>query len=190
MTEHWFSGILVAFLLILAALWSSRRWVEMVSEQLLSPWELALGVVLFAAYLGLVLKVWGTVWGYPLVLLFFLLLSLQDPLRRYFHRQRQRAWVERDLQRCRELVEFDPRNHGAYEEMARLYEAMEDYDRAIEAIQQALQLAPHYPSYQYTLRRLVEKKQRLFFPCPSCGVEVRRGTRRCSACGQRVGRAS
>lgn len=110
----------------------------------------------------------------------------------FLSRRRAQQAVERlaqqNIEECRRLLQFDPRNGAAYLRLAEIYENLGQYDQAIEALHTAIQMDLADAGAEFRLNRLLQKKrleERGLVLCPHCGEEQPRGSRICASCGER-----
>lgn len=59
--------------------------------------------------------------------------------------------LEEDFARCRQLIAFDPRNAAAYAQLGRLYARQRQWEEAVAAYTQAVQLEPENRRYRWSL---------------------------------------
>jgi len=187
------TGLVAALVSAGAAGYLGKVLFDLYCEKVLNAGELAVVVVLLVG-------VWGTMiatWGQPVSYVSLAALLAVGPLplvaRRELARQAQ-AWLgDEEIRKCRELLEFDPKNGAAYLRLAEIYERQGRYDEAIDALHTAMQLRVADAGATYRLNKLLERKRRTelgLVGCWNCGAEHPRGTKICPNCGKYLRRGT
>jgi Zn-finger nucleic acid-binding protein len=66
-------------------------------------------------------------------------------------RRSNATMLEEDFARCRQLIAFDPHNAAAYAQLGRLYARRQQWEEAVAAYTQAVQLEPENRRYRWSL---------------------------------------
>lgn len=166
---------------------------DLYCEKGLSAGELAVMGVLLVGLWGTMIATWGQPVGYGLLFVLLAVGPLTPIVRRKLARRDRARFEDEEIRKCRELLEFDPKNGAAYLRLAELYEQQERYDEAIDALHTAIQLQVADAGATYRLNKLLAKKRRTelgLVMCWNCGAEHPRSTKVCPNCGKYLSRGT
>ena len=173
----------LALCLILMAL-PALRIVGMYLERQISALELVLYFAVLLAFVAGVMKTWGSSTAWLLGFMYVSLCALYPVFERVSNQRALRRLDDEEIERCKQALDFDPKNAGALEKLGHIYYARGELDEAIDCYERSLELwkeARVKARLQYAVRRkrLAETGN---IVCHHCGTENAKGTFRCVEC--------